>query len=180
MSYDFGYSLNAFSFLYLVLPLHLESFKNITIQSWLPVFLQQVNFITESDSLQYASYYNLQQLHFFQHHSFAFATLLYICYLSCTAGLFFFCPNNRHGFIFFSIFLWDCFLKSVLDKFRKTKHCLMSTGRTGASQVCSIHLKEAAVLQHYITRSLAPFIKVLFPISAKFLFLDFHILKVCW
>lgn len=179
MSYDFGYSLNAFSFLYLVLPFSLESFKNIPILSWLPVFLQQVNFITESDSLQYASYYNLQQLHFFQHHRFAFATLLYICYLSCTAGFFFYVQIIDMDF-FFAIFLWDCFLKSVSDKFRKTKHCLMSTGRTGTSQVCSIHLKEAAVLQHYITRSLAPFIKVLFPISAKFLFLDFHILKVCW
>lgn len=50
MNYDAGYSLNALSFLYLLLPLCLESLKNITILSRLPVLLvlllQQVSFIS--------------------------------------------------------------------------------------------------------------------------------------
>lgn len=182
MSYDFVYSVNAFSMLYLVLTLCSESFKNIPMLSWLPVCLalplQQVNFITECDSLWHTFLLQLTAV------ALLLASWVCIWYfaphllplLRCRP---FFGANNTDKDFILAILLWDLFLKSISDKFRKIKHCLMSTGRAGASQVRSLH-SETAVLQPYLTRSSAAFVNVLFSISAKFLFLDFHILKVFW
>lgn len=132
--------------LYLLLPLCSESFKNIPILSWLPVCLvfplQQVNFITECDSLWHTFLLQLTAV------ALLLASWVCIWYfalhllplLRCRP---FFGANNTDKDFILAIL----FLKSTPDKFRKIKHCLMSTGEQE-------HLRSAASIQRQLFCSL--------------------------